>query len=414
VDEAGRAARRLTAAVRNWAGNVAYSTSRVLRPRTVEEARELVAGNDRIRALGTRHSFTGVADGDGALLSTEHLDRVVEIGETTVTVEAGIRYGELAVALHEHGLALANFASLPHISVGGAVATATHGSGARNPSLASAVSALELVTASGELLRLERGDDDFDGAVVALGALGVVARLTLDVVPVFDLRQYIFDPLPWHADLDAVLAAAYSVSLFTLWTDDGVEPWVKTTDELDTFFGAAPATSQRHPIAGMPPENTTDQLGVPGPSHERLPHFRLGFTPSGGDELQSEYAVAREHGAAAIEAIRALGPQITPLLLVSEIRAVAADTLWLSPFCARDSVTIHCTWKPLGGEVAAILPRIEDALAPFAPRPHWGKLFALSPSAIVYPQLPAFRELRARLDPGRKFGNGFVERYLGT
>ena len=337
--------------MRNWAGNVTYSTSRVLRPRSVEEAQELVAREVSLRPLGTRHSFTTVADTDSALLSTEHLDRIVEIGETTVTVEAGIRYGELATALHAHGRALANLASLPHISVGGAVATGTHGSGVANRSLAAAVASLDLVAADGELQDLRRGDDDFDGAVVALGTLGLVIRLTLDVAPAFDLRQYVVD-LPWDtvdAELDAILAAGYSVSLFTRWTDTGVNAWVKTTDDLDAFFGAPPATEQRNPVLGMPPENTTEQLGAPGPSHDRLPHFRLGFTPSGGDELQTEYAVAREHGTAAIAALRELGPLVTPLLLISEIRAVAADTLWLSPFYERDSITFHFTWKPLGG-----------------------------------------------------------------
>ena len=377
----------------------------------------MVARADSIRPLGTRHSFSLVADSGRALLSTEHLDQIIEIDATSVTVEAGIRYGELATALHARGRALANLASLPHISVGGAVATGTHGSGVANPSLSAAVSSLELVTRDGELRTLGRADEGFDGAVVGLGSLGLVARLTLDVVPAFDLRQYVVD-LRWEtvaAQLDAILRAGYSVSLFTLWADQGVEAWVKTTDELDTFFGFPPDAEPRNPVAGMPPANATEQLGVPGPAHERLPHFRLGFTPSGGDELQTEYAVAREHGPAAIHELRRLGALLTPLLLISEIRTVAADRLWLSPFSERDSITFHFTWKPLADEVAAAIPTIEQALAPFAPRPHWAKLFALSPRDIeaVYPQLPAFRQLRERLDPTGKFGNAFVDRYLG-
>jgi alditol oxidase len=364
-----------------------------------------------VRPLGTRHSFTLVADTDGALLSTEHLDRIVEIGESSVTVEAGIRYGELGSALHAHGLALANYASLPHISVGGAIATATHGSGVRNQSLAGAVSALELVGADGSIRRLARGDDDFDGAVVALGALGLVARVTLDVVPAFELRQYVFAGLPWSAvesDLEAILAGGYSVSLFTSWTDAGIDQvWIKTSDELDSCFGATPADAPRHPVPGADPVNCTDQLGVPGPSGERLPHFRLGFTPSSGEELQSEYAVAREHALDAIGALRRLAPAITSLLQISELRAIAADTLWLSPFYGRDSVAFHFTWKPLTAEVTALLPRIEAALAPFDARPHWGKLFGATP---VYPRGHDFRELRARYDPAGKFGNAFVDR----
>lgn len=407
--------------MRNWAGNVTYSTARVHRPGSVDEAAELVAGAGRIRALGTRHSFSRVADADGEIVSTERLDRVVDVRAGAVTVEAGITYGELGRVLAEHGLALLNLASLPHISVGGAVATATHGSGVRNQSLATAVSAFDLVVADGSLVHLRRGDTDFDGAVVALGALGLVARLELDVVPAFELRQYVFRDLRWRAleeSLGEILAGGYSVSLFTTWTGEGSEQvWVKTADELagQPYFGARPADAPCHPIAGADPARCTEQLGVPGPSGERLPHFRLGATPSAGDELQSEYAVDRGQAVAAIRALRPLGALIAPLLFVSEIRAIAADSLWLSPFHGRDSVTIHFTWKKRPADVLAVLPRIEDALAPFDARPHWGKLFVSSPERIegLYPRLPAFRELRARFDPSGTFANDFTTRVLG-
>ncbi len=407
--------------MKNWAGNVTYSATRVLRPGSVEEAQELVAGADTIRPLGTRHSFSLVGDASGTLLSTEHLDRITEIGESTVTVEAGIRYGELSTALEEHGLALANLASLPHISVGGAIATGTHGSGVDNDSLAAAVSALELVCSDGSIRRLRRGDPDFDGAVVGLGALGLVTRVSLDVVPAFDLRQYVFDALPWTAvetGLDEILAGGYSVSLFTSWSELGVDQvWVKTTAEpnpQNSYFGATAARQPRHPVPGAQPENCTEQLGAPGPSGERLPHFRLGFTPSGGAELQTEYSVAREHGADAIQGLRRLAPLFSPLLLISEIRTVAADALWLSPFYGRDSISFHFTWKPLTDQVLGVLPKIEAALAPFRARPHWGKLFVASRSDLdaVVPMLPAFRLLRHRFDEGGKFGNAFTTRYV--
>jgi len=406
--------------VANWAGNVTYSTDRVLRPRSVEEAQERIAQAESIRPLGTRHSFTLVADSESSLLSTEHLNRIVEIGTDTVTVEAGIRYGELAAALSGHGVALRNFASLPHISVGGAIATSTHGSGARNQSLAGSVSALELITADGSIRRLRRGDSEFDGAVVSLGALGLVARVSLDVVPAFDLRQYVFEQLPWsavEANLDAILAGGYSVSLFTTWDEPAVgTAWVKTSDALDgqSYFGAPPATEARNPVPGAHPENATEQLGASGPSYDRLPHFRLEFTPSSGDELQTEYIVPREHGAAAISALRGLSSAMSPLLYVGEIRAIAADTLWLSPFYEQDSVAFHFTWQPRTAKVLALLPQIESALAPFRMRPHWGKLFVGSPAALeaVYPKLPAFRRLVHELDGGGKFRNAFLRRYV--
>jgi xylitol oxidase len=406
---------------RNWAGNVTYSTERILRPRSTAEAQELIAGAETLRPLGTRHSFSTVADSTGAMISTEHLNRIVEIGDEAVTVEAGIRYGELATALHDRGLALPNFASLPHISVGGAIATATHGSGTANQSLAAGVSALELVTADGSIRQLRRGDAHFEGAVVSLGALGLVTRVSLDVVPAFDLRQYVFELLAWptvEADLDAILARGYSVSLFTTWAEDGgAQAWVKTTEELgpeSSYFGATPAPEPRNPVPGAAADNATAQLGAPGPSHERLPHFRLGFTPSSGAELQTEYVVPREHGAAAVSELRRLGADISPLLFVSEIRSIAADTLWLSPFLEQDSVAFHFTWKPLPAEVLALLPRIESALAPFDVRPHWGKLFVGSAALIEarYPKLPDFRRLAQELDGGGKFRNAFLDEYV--
>jgi len=411
-----RAVQRVT----NWAGNVTYSTERILRPRSVEEAQELIAGAESLRPLGTRHSFGLIADSADALLSTEHLNRVVEIGAGTVTVEAGIRYGELAAALDEQDVALPNFASLPHISVGGAIATATHGSGANNQSLAAGVSALELVAADGSIRQLRRGDEDFDGAVVSLGALGLVTRVSLDVVPSFDLRQYVFEQLPWptvEADLAAILAGGYSVSLFTTWDEPSVGTvWVKTREELgpQPYFGAAAATQPRNPVPGAHSDNATEQLGVPGPSYDRLPHFRLGFTPSRGDELQSEYVVPRQHGAAAVAELRRLGSVVSPLLLVSEIRSIAADALWLSPFYEQESIAFHFTWQPRAVEVLAVLPEIESALAPFSVRPHWGKLFVGSAEALdaVYPKLPDFRRLARELDSGGKFRNAFLRRYV--
>lgn len=404
----------------NWAGNVTYSTERVLRPRSVAEAQELIAAAESIRPLGARHSFSLIGDSTGALLSTEHLDRIVEIGDDTVTVEAGIRYGELAAALDDHGVALLNFASLPHISVGGAIATATHGSGASNQSLAAAVSALELVDADGTVREFRRGDADFDGAVVSLGALGLVTTVSLDLVPAFELRQYVFEQLPWpivEAELDAILAGGHSVSLFTTWDEPAVGTlWVKTQDELgpQPYFGAAAATQARNPVPGADPENATEQLGVPGPSHDRLPHFRLGFTPSSGDELQSEYIVPREHGAAAVAELRRLASVLEPLLFVSEIRSIAADTLWLSPFFEQDSIAFHFTWQPRPAEVLAMLPQIESALAPFGVRPHWGKLFVGSAETLeaVYPRLPDFRRVAGELDGGGKFRNEFLARYI--
>jgi xylitol oxidase len=329
-------------------------------------------------------------------------------------VGAGISYGRLAEALAAHGRALPNFASLPHLSVGGAVATATHGSGARNPSLASAVRSLELVLADGSMRTLQRGDADFDGAVVSLGALGIVTSLTLETVPAFDLCQEVFDDLPWdeaEGGLAELLATGYSTSLFLSWAGPAVEQvWVKASAPVGSVGGAHSATGPRHPVPGADPVNATDQLGVIGPAHERLPHFRLSGVPSAGDELQSEYSVVAADARAAFAALRAAGPQIAPVLHVSEIRAIAADRYWLSPFYERDAVTFHFTWKPGPAAVEAIAA-VEDALRPWSPRPHWAKLFSYEPAFVraLYPRLGDFLELRARLDPDGKFRNTLVD-----
>lgn len=403
--------------LRNWAGNVAYAAARVHRPETVDEIRAIVRGCRAARPLGTRHAFNRIADTPGDLICLERCDRIVDFDpdRRTVTVEGGVRYAALGAFLHARGFALPNLASLPHISVAGAVATGTHGSGDRLGSLATHVRAVEIVTAADDLISLHADrDPEFFGAVVSLGALGVVVRLTLDLVPAFDVAQTVYENLPWDAletRFDAIFGGAYSVSAFTDWRE-GVVPlvWRKAVAgeawEGD-LFGAAPVAADRHPIDGVSAESCTPQCGVPGPWHERLPHFRPEFTPSRGDELQSEFFVPRADAVAALRAVADLRASIAPLLWISEIRTVAADALWLSPAYARDVVGIHFTWKPQTDAVEALLPRIEDALAPFDPRPHWGKCFAAAPRPS--PRADDFLALARRLDPEGVFRNAFLD-----
>lgn len=413
----------------NWSGNHVYRAREVHEPRTVAELQDLVAGSRHVRPLGTRHCFSDVADAD-VLVSTQGLPVEVDVDSArrVVRVSGGTRYGELAERLHRAGWALHTMASLPHISVAGAVATATHGSGDANPNLAAVVEGLEVVTADGDLRTVGPDDPDLPGAVVSFGALGVVTALTLRVQPAYDVVQTVETDLPWDAaleHLDEVMASADSVSLFTDWRGDAVgQVWRK--DRVDAprpphrSFGAVAATGQVHPVPGAEVRATTAQLGRPGPWHERLPHFRLAFTPSRGEELQTEYFVPREHGAAALAAVRALADRVAPLLLVSEVRTVAADDLWLSTASGRDSLAIHFTWQRRQREVEAVLPALEEALAPFDPRPHWGKLFtaagpgaAGSPSALerTYRALPRFRELVGRWDPAGTFANDWLRRH---
>jgi xylitol oxidase len=416
----------------NWARNVVFSAGELHQPSSIREVQAVVAAASaagrRVHTLGSGHSFSTVADVDvgGDLISTADLSRVVAIDRDapTVTVEGGIRYGELSATLHAEGFALHNLPSLPHITVAGAVATATHGSGDGNGNLATAVRAVELVLADGSLLRLTPDDPRFGGAVVHLGALGVVARLTLAIEPTFEVAQTLYRDLPFDAaaeHLADVMGSAYSVSLFTDYQGDVFQQvWWKGrvgTDGSapDEIHGARPARAALHPVEGVPAESCTEQLGVPGPWADRLPHFRLGFEPSSGDELQSEYFVARSDGAAALRAVFALRDAIAPVIKISEIRTMTADDLWLSMAHGRDSLALHFTWVNDQPRVMAFLPVLEAALAPFAARPHWGKLTAMPAEHVrgLYPRWADFTALRTQLDPGDTFLNPYV-RALGA
>jgi len=413
---------------RNWAGNLAFGATVLHRPETVEQVQELVAASARIKAVGARHCINGIADTPGEHISLERLDRVVALDRErrTVTIEGGMRYVELGAYLHAEGFALHNTASLPQITVAGAVATATHGSGDRNGNLATSVAALDLVTASGEIISLsrERDGDRFRGAVVGLGALGVIVRLTLDIVPTFEVRQVIYRDLPLtrlDADFAAIMGGAYSVSLFTDWHGDTVnQVWAKrrVADEAapapSDYFGAAAMAYKVRPSGRVPADVCTDQLDLPGPWHLRLPHFNPDGIPSSGSELQTEYFVPREHAQAAFRAIDGLRNRLAPLMGISEVRSIAADDLHLSMCYERDSIAFHFTWLPDWPAVRALLPLIEERLAPFDARPHWGKLFTMSPERVrsLYPRLPEFRALAREYDPTGKFHNALLDEYI--
>jgi len=410
----------------NWAGNLTYNVTSLRTPATVAEAQEMVRAAPKLRVVGSRHCFNDIADTTGAHLSLARLARVVAIDRAArrVTIEGGIRYGELGAALEAEGLALHNLASLPHISIAGAIATATHGSGAKLGNLATAVTALTFIDARGELVSLsrERDGDAFAGAVVHLGALGPVVSLTLALEPSFAVRQRVYRDLPFaaaEAHFAEIMAAGYSVSLFTHWQGGPIEQvWVKSRDgdaaPPPDLHGARPSPVKLHPLPDHDAVNCTEQLDVPGRWHERLPHFKLEFTPSSGAELQAEYFVARERAVEALRIMNRWGRALGPFLLVSEVRTIAADDLWLSPAYQRDLVAFHFTFRQDVPGVLRILYELEQQLAPLAPVPHWGKLFVLSPAKIAaaYPRLADFRELAAKHDPNGKFRNRFVDKYV--
>ena len=411
----------------NWAGNITYTAPEFRHPATVSQLQAVVARTGRIRVLATGHSFNDMADSPGTQVSLDGLPPEVELDSAAarVRVAAGVSYATLAERLERHGFALRNLASLPHISVAGACATGTHGSGPANQTLAAAVAALEFVTADGDLAEVRREDASFPGAVVHLGALGVVTRLVLDVVPSFDVSQRVYEDLPLGVLDDhfaELISAGYSVSLFTDWRAPRLtQIWIKQRlgDPYPAvteapWFTARPAPGPRNPVPGLPPANCTEQLGVPGRWLERLPHFRPEFTPSAGDELQTEYLLPVEHAVPALRALNQVSERVAAVLQICEIRAVAADDLWLSPCYRRDSVAFHFTWRPDTAAVLPVVRLLERQLAPFAARPHWGKVFTASADDLRarYDRLPDFLSLMHHFDPAGKFRNAYTDRYL--
>jgi xylitol oxidase len=418
----------VTSELWNWSGNYRFTAREVVAARTVADVQRAVAaartsGGGRVRALGTRHSFNDLADNGATLVSVTGLpgDPVLDAEARTVTVGAGVTYGVLAAWLQDRGWALPNLGSLPHISVAGATATGTHGSGSRNQVLSAAIHALDYVAADGELRHAARPDPEFDGLAVGLGAFGVVVRVTLDIEPTYQVRQDAYPDVPWDrvmADLDAMLDAAYSVSLFTDWSGDAIRAaWVKRrvgepgADDVGEFFGTPRAAGQVRFIDS--PEDNLTALGSAAPWSERLPHFRFDSRPSNGDEIQSEYLVPRHYGAAAVAAVRPLSRRISPLVQVSEIRSVAADQLWLSGAYGRETVALHFTWVNQPDAVDAAVREVEAALEPFSARPHWGKVshVGLSRLAELFPRLGGARALFDTLDPDGTFSNDRLERF---
>ncbi|ANZ39532.1 hypothetical protein BBK82_29275 [Lentzea guizhouensis] len=393
----------------NWAGNVTFSAASVVSPESADDLRAVVRGAAAVHVVGTGHSFSTVADTTGTLVSLAAMPDEFEVSGPTVRVSAGMTLAQLAPRLEAAGLALHTMPSLPHITVAGAVTTATHGSGAR--SLAGAVRAVEVMRADGSVVSLTS-----PGAVVSLGGLGVVTAVELDVVPSFQVAQTVYEDVAWTTllgSLEQVFDGAYSVSAFIDW-QGGATLWVKhRVGDPEFPFPGRRADGPRHPVVGQPPSRCTVQDGVPGPWHERLPHFRAEFTPSVGAELQTEYFVPRTRAVTALRALAEMSTVISPLVQACEIRTISAEPQWLSPACDRDSLAIHFTWVPDPARVLELLPRLEEAIAP---RPHWGKLFTVPAPLLAarYPKWDDFRALLREHDPKGVFRNAFLDSYLGS
>ncbi|MCY3710391.1 MAG: FAD-binding protein [Caldilineaceae bacterium] len=444
--------------IRNWSENILFSSAPIHEPQTVEQLQEIVRASRKVRVLGARHSFNDAAaidaqvdvdgtqqvdeDATAAYISLEHLDAPLafDFKRGTVTCNAGITYGELCVRMNSEGAALHNTASLPHITVAGACSTGTHGSGDGNGNLATAVVGLEIVTADGELKSLTLEDDRevFEGSVVSLGGLGIVTRMTLAMEPAYLMQQYVYEDMPaaeLYEDFDEIMSGAYSVSLFPDWQGGVVnQVWFKHRTGLSggrngeeateiepvdlglpsELYGAKAASTHVHPVPDFSADGLTLQMGMPGPWHDRLHHFQIDSTPASGDELQTEYFVPRAHAVPALRAVEGLRDRFSSMLWISEIRSVAADRLWLSQSYGTPTIGIHFSWKKSWPAVREVMPLVEEALAPFEVRPHWGKLFSMSPRQVqaAYPKMEDFRELLRTTDPDGKFRNGYLDRFV--
>lgn len=411
----------------NWAGNLTYSTDNLHIPKTVAELQETIKKVKKVRGLGTKHCFNKIADSTENQISSAEFNKIISLDKEkqTITVEAGIKYGDLCKYLDENGFALHNLASLPHISVAGACATATHGSGIKNGNLATQVVALEFVNGKGEIVNLskEKDGEEFGMAVVNVGVLGIVTKMTLAIQPTFKMKQVVYQNLPMaelEKNFEAIMSAGYSVSLFTDWTKKNIsEVWIKSkADDMKEiapeFYGAKLQTKNLHPIEALDPVNCTDQMGVEGPWYERMPHFKMGFTPSSGKELQSEFFIAFDNAYEGLMAIEKLNEKVSPHLFITEVRAIAGDDLPMSPMYKKTCVAFHFTWKQETEEVLKVLPLVEEALAPFNPRPHWGKIFTLKPSVLQarIEKLNDFKVLMTKHDPEGKFRNEFIDTNL--
>ena len=407
--------------MKNWSGNIEYRPAEIARPESISELQKVVADSRKVRAYGSGHSFNTLADTDGTLIAFSVFDKNIEIDSSKmlVRVPAGVRYGEVAPKLHANGFALRNMGSLPHITVVGATSTGTHGSGVGNKNLSGSIAEIELITATGDAITLDQSE--LPAARVALGSIGIIHHLTLDIVPTYDVAQTVYFDLPFVqliSNLDAILSAGYSVSVLSMWGDEFVDQvWVKSkigTNPVLTqneWFGAKLATRKSNPIREADSAAATEQFGLPGPWFERLPHFKLDFTPSFGEELQTEYFIDRKDAPAALNAIYKFREELSELIMVCEMRTVAQDENWLSEAYGRETFVFHFTWRPNIPAVEKLLLKIEASLEPFKARPHWGKVFTNNAFdfSSLYPKFNSFLTYRGTYDPSRKFVNKLLE-----
>lgn len=412
--------------MQNWAKNITFSSQNYIEIENLTQLQKVIESSNRLKVVGTSHSFSEIADTTGTLISLKNLDSEIEIDEKsqTVKVSAGTSYANLAKYLEKNGWALSNLASLGEITIAGAVMTGTHGSGSNNKVLSDSVVAIEMILASGDKFVIDRKDfTQFSGFVVSFGALAVFTKLTLKIVKSFSVKQVVYENIPIQSVLEnfnEIFDRPYSASYFSNWSPKNTgQIWMKFLDddkypELQSkAYGGNLALTNQHPVKVNHPGNCTEQMGVSGKWLFRLPHFKLDSSPASGDEVQTEYLVNRIHVQSYINELTKIGEDIAARVYATEIRTISSDDLWLSGAYGRETVGFHFTWKK-SSEVKDFLPVIENILGKYNGRPHWGKLFSTPRAQLIerYPMYEEFRQLIQKYDSGNKFRNKFIEQYF--
>jgi L-gulono-1,4-lactone dehydrogenase len=424
---------------RNWAGTHSCVPVAIEHPKSAREVagavRRAAEAGRTVRAAGAGHSFSPCVPTDGTLVRLDRLDRILDADPATglVKAEAGITLAALNAGLEARGLALPNLGDIDAQSLAGALATGTHGTGARLQNLSAQVEALELVDGAGERRTLTREDGDLlRAARVGLGSLGIVTAVTLRCVPAFRLRG-VDTTLPLEEALDGLDERVDAHDHFEFWTfPHSPLALTRTNDRTDAPVSApGPArawlhdvlldnhalellsrTGRRFPRA-IPRINRLAAAAAPGRERVDASH-RIFASPRLVRFDEMEYAIPREHAADAVRGAREILER-HPVNFPVELRFVAADTALLSPAHGRDTayVAVH-VFKGMDGEPP--FREVEKLMAAWGGRPHWGKRSFLAARELRtrYPKWDAFAAARAELDPDGRFENAWARRTLGA
>lgn len=426
---------------RNWTGDQRCAPTRIARPTSEQEladvVRRAVAEGLPVRPVGSGHSFTDIVCTDGVLVDTSALNRVLDVDPATgrVTVEAGITLHDLGPENARHGLALENQGDIDAQTVAGALATATHGTGARFGNLSARVVAMRLVTGTGDVVEVDAASDP-DGlraARVSLGALGVATQVTVECVPLYTLHRH-DRPLPLDETLDRLdehvdgndhfemFVWPYTRTAMTRAMSRSEEPPVPTPswkraiqDQLieNTALGLVCRAGRAAP-SQVPRLN---RLIAAALSEEKVQDhsYRVYATTRAVRFNETEYAIPREHAREALtRAMELVERDRLPILFPFEVRFVAPDDAFLSTAHGRETCYV-AAHQFVGMEYETFFRGFEEIMASYGGRPHWGKRHYQSAATLRdrYPAWDRFQAVRARFDPDGAFVNAYTRRVLG-